>query len=183
MTSKRHICQQDSGLKACYVKLLRVIWQLSGYPTLTSLYKILVSLAVTSCSAERVMSRIHIVDDWFASLTVLACERDTITKTGRNCWSLGYALCCSEEVHNYCNISTYVSRPTAWQLWRYAFLCLCTSLQILFFTVHQSSGAVVGGGQSDDTRGECFIGLRGDGRPWIYMRLFVLKQGNRYTDR
>ena len=72
-------------IESSYVKPLRVIWQLSGYPTLTSLYKILVSLAVTSCSAERVMSRIRIVknrlrstmvDDWFAPLTVLACERD-----------------------------------------------------------------------------------------------------------
>ena len=64
---------------------LRVLWQLSGYPALTSLYKILASLAVISCSAEHVTSRIRIVknrlrstmvDDWFAPLTVLACERE-----------------------------------------------------------------------------------------------------------
>lgn len=75
----------EHWIESSYIKPLRVIWQLSGYPTLTSLYKILASLAVTSCSAERVMSRIRIVknrlrstmvDDWFAPLTVLACERD-----------------------------------------------------------------------------------------------------------
>jgi hypothetical protein len=74
-------------IECSYAKPLRVIWQLSGYPTLTSLYKILASLAVTSCSAERVMSRRPIrivknrlrstmVDDWFAPLTVLAYERE-----------------------------------------------------------------------------------------------------------
>ena len=36
-----------------YVKPLRVIYQLSAYPTLTTMYKILSSVAVTSCSAER----------------------------------------------------------------------------------------------------------------------------------
>lgn len=68
-----------------YVKPLRVIYQLSAYPMLTTLYKILSSIAVTSCSAERTLSRVRIVknrlrstmqDDWFSSLTLLACERD-----------------------------------------------------------------------------------------------------------
>lgn len=67
-----------------YVKPLRVIYQLSAYPMLTTLYKILSSIAVTSCSAERTLSRVRIVknrlrstmqDDWFSSLTLLACER------------------------------------------------------------------------------------------------------------
>ena len=70
-----------------------MLWQLAGYPTLTSLYKILASLAVTSCSAERVMSRIRIVknrlrstmvDDWFAPLTVLACEREVTLALNQN---------------------------------------------------------------------------------------------------
>jgi len=78
-------CSTGQWVESSFVKPLRVIWQLSGYPALTSLYKILVSLAVTSCSAERVMSRIRIVknrlrstmiDDWFSPLTLLACERD-----------------------------------------------------------------------------------------------------------
>ena len=68
-----------------YIKPLRVIYQLSAYPTLTTLYKILSSLAVTSCSAERTLSRVRIIknrlrstmqDDWFSALTLLACERD-----------------------------------------------------------------------------------------------------------
>lgn len=68
-----------------YVKPLRVIYQLSAYPTLTSMYKILASLSITSCSAERTLSRVRIIknrlrstmqDDWFSSLTLLACERD-----------------------------------------------------------------------------------------------------------
>lgn len=68
-----------------YVKPLRVIYQLSAYPTLTSMYKILSSLSITSCSAERTLSRVRIIknrlrstmkDDWFSSLTLLACEKD-----------------------------------------------------------------------------------------------------------
>jgi len=80
-------------IECSYAKPLRVLWQLAGYPTLTSLYKILASLAVTSCSAERVMSRIRIVknrlrstmvDDWFAPLTVLACEREVTLALNQN---------------------------------------------------------------------------------------------------
>jgi hypothetical protein len=68
-----------------YVKPLRVIYQLSAYPMLTTMYKILSSIAVTSCSAERTLSRVRIIknrlrstmqDDWFSALTLLACERD-----------------------------------------------------------------------------------------------------------
>ena len=51
------------------------------------MYKILCSLAITSCSAERCLSRTRIVrnrlrsttkDDWFSSLTILACQRDIV---------------------------------------------------------------------------------------------------------
>jgi hypothetical protein len=72
-----------------YVKPLRVIYQLSAYPTLTTLYKILSSIAVKSCSAERTLSHVRIIknrlrsimqDDWFSALPLLACERD-ITKS------------------------------------------------------------------------------------------------------
>jgi hypothetical protein len=54
-------------------------------PTLTIMSKVLSSVAVSSCSAERCLSRVRIVenqlqstmqDDWFSSLTLLACERD-----------------------------------------------------------------------------------------------------------
>ena len=64
---------------------MRVIYQLSAYPTLTTMYTILSSVAVTSCSAERTLSRVRIIknrlrstmqDDWFSALTSLACESD-----------------------------------------------------------------------------------------------------------
>ena len=54
---------------------------------LLCLLKILVTIAVSSCSAERVMSRVKIIknrlrstmnDDWFSSLTILASERDVM---------------------------------------------------------------------------------------------------------
>jgi hypothetical protein len=65
--------------------LCGVIYQLSAYPTLTIMYKFLSSVAVSSCSAERCLSRVRIVenrlrstmqDNWFSSLTLLACELD-----------------------------------------------------------------------------------------------------------
>ena len=61
-----------------YVKPLRVIYQLSAYPTLTTMHKILSSVAVTSCFAERTISRVCMIknrlrstmqDDWFSALT------------------------------------------------------------------------------------------------------------------
>ena len=70
-----------------FIKPLRIIMELSGYPSLTCLYKILVSLAITSCSAERAMSRVRIIknrlrstmlDDWFSALMVLSAERDLL---------------------------------------------------------------------------------------------------------
>lgn len=70
-----------------FIKPLRVITELSGFSSLKSLYTILVSLAITSSSAERVMSKIKIVknrlrttmlDDWFSSLTILASEKDIL---------------------------------------------------------------------------------------------------------
>ena len=63
--------------------------ELSGFPVLTWLYKIIVTLAVTSCSAERAMSRVKIIksrlrstmlDDWFSSLMILASKKDLVEK-------------------------------------------------------------------------------------------------------
>ena len=51
------------------------------------MYKILVLLAITSCTAERTMSRVKIIknclrsiilDDWFSLLRVLASEKDIL---------------------------------------------------------------------------------------------------------
>jgi len=44
-----------------HVKPLHVIYQLSTYPALTTLYKILSSIAVTSCSAGPYLSRVRII--------------------------------------------------------------------------------------------------------------------------
>ena len=66
-------------LKACY--------QLSGYPHLLRVYWILCTLPVTSCSAERALSRLRIIksrlrstmcDQWMKSLMVLASEKDIL---------------------------------------------------------------------------------------------------------
>ena len=49
--------------------------------------KVLATVDVTSCSAERVMSRVRIIknrlrsmmlDDWFSALTILASEHDIV---------------------------------------------------------------------------------------------------------
>jgi hypothetical protein len=70
-----------------FIKPLRVIMELSGFPAITRLYRILASLAITSSSAERVMSRIKIIKDrltssmgdpWFSSLTILAAQHDLL---------------------------------------------------------------------------------------------------------
>lgn len=70
-----------------FLKPLRALEELSSFSNLSCLMKILASIAVTSCSAERTMSRIKIIknrlrssmlDDWFSALTVLASERDIV---------------------------------------------------------------------------------------------------------
>jgi hypothetical protein len=70
-----------------FIKPLRLLQQLSGFTTLHYVYKILVTLPVTSCSAERAMSRVRIVknrlrstmlDDWFSSLLCLASEKEIL---------------------------------------------------------------------------------------------------------
>ena len=43
--------------------LCGVIYQLSAYPTLTIIYKILLSIPVSNCSLERCLSRVRIVEN------------------------------------------------------------------------------------------------------------------------
>ena len=45
-----------------FIKPLRLLQQLSGFTSLQYVYKVLVTLPVTSCSAERAMSRVRIVN-------------------------------------------------------------------------------------------------------------------------
>ena len=65
----------------------RALQELSGFPALDILYKISVSLAITSASAERATSRVRLIknrlrtsmlDDWFSSLLILASEKDIL---------------------------------------------------------------------------------------------------------
>jgi len=74
-------------LDQSFIKPLRVVLQLSSYPNLTCVYKTLTALAISSCSAERAMSRVRIVknrlrstmvDEFFSSLMVLASEKDLL---------------------------------------------------------------------------------------------------------
>lgn len=76
-------------MEQSFIKPLRIVQQISSYPHLSSVYKVLSTLAVSSCSAERVMSRIRfvknrlrstMVDDYFSSLLVLSAEKDVLDK-------------------------------------------------------------------------------------------------------
>ncbi|CAF1245716.1 unnamed protein product, partial [Didymodactylos carnosus] len=79
-------------LSNSFTKPLRVLWGTSGYPHLMCIYKILTVLPVTSCSAERALSKVAIaknrlrstmIDDWFASLVIIASEKDIVNKLNR----------------------------------------------------------------------------------------------------
>lgn len=68
-----------------FLKPLHLLSQLSGFPNLLMLYSIFSSLAVSSASAERALSKLKIVknrlrsslcDDMLSSLMLLACEKD-----------------------------------------------------------------------------------------------------------
>jgi hypothetical protein len=85
-------------LQQSFVKPLRALQELSSFPNLV----ILVTVAVTSCSAERVMSRVKIVknrlrstmnDEWFSALTILASERDITDSLPTNQIIDTFALC------------------------------------------------------------------------------------------
>jgi hypothetical protein len=102
---------QESGyarwIQYSFIKPLRLLLQLSGFPNLTCMYKILVSLAVTSCTAERSMSRVRIIknrlrstmlDDWFSSLMVLASEKDILVSIPTSKIIDRFALC-SKPLH------------------------------------------------------------------------------------
>jgi hypothetical protein len=68
---------------------LKLVSRLSGYPQLVGLYRILVTLPVTSCSAERSFSKLRIVknrlrssmcDEWLKCLMILAAEKDILSR-------------------------------------------------------------------------------------------------------
>ena len=76
-----------------FTKPLRVLSELSGFNSLGCMYKNLASLAVTSCSAERAMSRVQrvkdrlrstMVGDWFSALLILSTEKDLLDCLNEN---------------------------------------------------------------------------------------------------
>ena len=76
-----------------FTKPLRVLSELSGFNSLGCMYKNLASLAVTSYSAERAMSRVKsvkdrlrstIVGDWFSALLILSTEKDLLDSLNEN---------------------------------------------------------------------------------------------------
>lgn len=80
-------------IEQSFVKPLRVVGELSGFDSLSCIYRNLSSLAITSCSAERAMSRVKIVkdrlrstmlDDWFSALLVLSMEKDILDSISDN---------------------------------------------------------------------------------------------------
>ena len=54
---------------------LRVLYELSSYPHLLRLYWTLVTLPVTSCSAERALSRLRIIKNRLKSSMCDECKR------------------------------------------------------------------------------------------------------------
>ena len=79
--------QFDRCVNKGFIKPLRTLTELSGISTLNLMYKILVSLAISSSSAERAMSRVRLIknhnktrmlDDWFSSLMILTSEKDIL---------------------------------------------------------------------------------------------------------
>ena len=77
-------------------------------PGSQGLLVILSSVAVSSCSVERCLSRVRIVknrlrstmqDDWFSSLTLLACEQDILN-----------SLTVEEVIDNFARLSAGLRR-------------------------------------------------------------------------
>ena len=69
-----------------FTEPMSILYRLSGYQHLLRLYWTLVTLPVTSCSAERALSRLKIIknrlrsamsDEWMSDLMVLTAEKDS----------------------------------------------------------------------------------------------------------
>ena len=79
--------EREAWIHHGFLKPYRLLCQLSGFMSLKYFYKILVTLPVSSCSAERAMSRIRIVknrlrstmmDDWLSALLCVSTEKDIL---------------------------------------------------------------------------------------------------------
>jgi len=80
-------------IRQTFLQPYRLLHLLSSFPTLLMVYKILVTVAVTSASAERAMSKVKLVktrlrstmsDDYFSSLLLIASEKDLIDSLDSN---------------------------------------------------------------------------------------------------
>ncbi len=80
-----HITDLLDSMRKSFIKPLHVLQELSGFPNLLPLYTIFFSLAVSSASAERALSKLKIVknrlrsslcDDMLSSLMLIASEKD-----------------------------------------------------------------------------------------------------------
>jgi hypothetical protein len=84
------------------------MYQLSGYEHLLRLYWTLVTLPVTSCSAERALSRLKIIknrlrstmsDEWMSDLMVLAAEKDIVS-----------CISCDAIIDSFASLSDHLKR-------------------------------------------------------------------------
>jgi hypothetical protein len=75
------------GIRASFLVPLRILCCMSAYPNLLVLYKILLSLPISNCSAERSMSRLKLIktrlrstmsDEWLNGLMILSSEKDIL---------------------------------------------------------------------------------------------------------
>ena len=74
-------------IKKWFIRPYRCVTNMSGFPNLTMLYQIILSLPATSCTAERTMSRLKIVKNklrssirnvWLSNMLVLTSEKDIL---------------------------------------------------------------------------------------------------------
>lgn len=78
---------QTAGIRASFLVPLRILCCMSAYPNLLVLYKILLSLPISNCSAERSMSRLKLIktrlrstmsDEKLNDLMILSSEKDIL---------------------------------------------------------------------------------------------------------
>ena len=79
----------DIWIRQTFLQPHRLLQLLSSFPTLLIVYKILLTVAVTSASAERAMNKVKLIktrlrstmsDEYFLGLMLLACEKDLCDK-------------------------------------------------------------------------------------------------------
>jgi len=76
-------------IRHTFLQPYRSLHQLASFPTLVAVYKVLVTIAITSASADRAMNKVKLVktrlrssmtDEYFSSLMVIATEKDLADK-------------------------------------------------------------------------------------------------------